>query len=75
MKSYPKNPPIRLSKKKYHELRVLVYNRALESCELCGRWVTFKEFSLHHLNTGGMSMKGDDTLENVVGCCLRCHPD
>ena len=43
-------------------------------CEVCGFWMAFEEFTLHHLNTGGMGMGGDDTLENTIATHKLCHP-
>ena len=75
MRPNPKKPPIKLSATDYHLLRVKVWNKQLRSCYYCQKYVKFNEFSLHHKDTGGMGMKGDDTEDNVEGTCLACHPD
>jgi len=66
----PKKPPIRLSAADYTKLRHAVYQRAYGACEICYRWVPFNCFSLHHKKH---RWHGDDTEENVIGCCLQCH--
>ena len=72
MPADPKKPPIRLSPADYTKLRHAVYQRAYACCEICFKWVSFNEFSLHHDKSRGAG--GDDTEENTVGCCLGCHP-
>ena len=71
----PKKPPIRLNKKAYIELCKKLYEKQMGICLGCGRWFPPEQFSFHHVSTGGIGMKGDDTLENGEGYCLRCHPD
>jgi hypothetical protein len=71
----PKKPRIKLSDPKYHKLRLRLWKKNNYRCEICRKWTPFNEISFHHKNTGGMGMKGDDTEENGVMCCLFCHPD
>jgi len=73
MKSYPKTPPVRLSKKEYHEQRKRLYEKQFRRCLKCQKWFPFNELSFHHTDTGGMGMKGDDDKGYL--CCLKCHPD
>ena len=76
MTEYPKKKRIKLPPKEYHELRRKIYDKQLGLCKGCGFWFPFDEFSIHHRNTGGMAMRGDDTEENIEGgYCVGCHPD
>jgi hypothetical protein len=52
-----------------------IYIKNHGCCEYCNLWFPFNEYSLHHEDTGGMGMKGDEVIEKMKGCCLRCHPD
>ena len=72
IKSYPKKPPVRLSKKEYHEQRERLYDEQMGGCKLCGKWFPIRELSFHHTDTGGMGMKGND--DEGYLCCLKCHP-
>jgi hypothetical protein len=71
----PKKPPVRLNAKEYHDLRVVIWEYQHYNCLNCGGYMAFDEMSLHHKDTGGMGMKGDDTFENCYGCHIKCHPD
>jgi hypothetical protein len=72
---HQKKPPIRLKSKAYTKLREKVWKKQCGLCAICGYWFALERFSLHHKNTGGMGMRGDDTEENTIGCWLWCHPD
>ena len=69
----PKIKPVKLSPKEYHQLRLDVYDRCLAKCEICRMFMSFEEMSLHHKKTRGSG--GGDTLDNVIGCHVLCHPD
>ena len=72
IKSYPKNPPVRLNKKDYHELRVAACRRAMYHCEVCYRWTPIDEGHLdHYPKTRGAG--AGDTLEETRWICYRCH--
>lgn len=68
----PKDPPVRLTPKEYHEHRLRLYREQHGMCHECGCWMWFEEASFHHTSTGGMGMKGDDT-EGWL-CHVGCHP-
>jgi len=69
----PKKPPIRLSKKEYQALRLVIYTKQYGICKGCGFWFPENQFSLHHIVSRGAG--GDDSEENVDGYCVGCHPD
>ena len=69
----PKKPPIRLSKKEYQALRLVIYTKQYGICKGCGFWFPENRFSLHHIKSRGAG--GDDSEENVEGYCVGCHPD
>ena len=62
----PKHKRIKLSPKKYIELKLKVYERD-KCCVLCGRPCT----DLHHVKY--RSAGGDDTMQNCVMLCTSCH--
>ena len=62
----PKNKRIKLSQKKYIELKLKVYERD-KYCVLCGRTAT----NLHHVKY--RSAGGGDTENNTVMLCQSCH--
>ena len=69
----PKKRRIDLAPKEYHQLRLDVYKRCLHHCEICGFYMSFYEMSIHHKKSKGSG--GDDSLENSLGCHIKCHPD
>ena len=75
MSPNPKTMRIKLTPKEYTKLRHRIYLKQYCCCIGCGGWLKFNHFSLHHKDTGGMGMKGDDTEENCDGYGLCCHPD
>lgn len=57
-------------------IRERIYERALEACENCGRWVRlaagfWDSMHLHHIKTRGAG--GDWSSENLKCLCLGCH--
>ena len=68
----PKRKRIKLSPKKYNDLRREAYYDQYQCCIKCGAWIEFDCFSLHHKKTRGSG--GGDTRDNVDGYCLFCHP-
>lgn len=70
----PKRKRIKLSAADYRKLRETVYWKQRRICKGCKKSFPFNEWSLHHKDTGGMGMRGDDIESNVDGYCLKCHP-
>ena len=68
---YQKKKRIKLKPSEYRKMKTELYNRAKESCEICGRWVEFAQFHVHHIKTRGAG--GDDSLDNCQGLCFKCH--
>ena len=62
---------VKLSRKEYHDLRVLIYSAQMESCDSCNRWCEMDQFQLHHIKTRGAG--GGDEMSNLVGLCWQCH--
>ena len=62
-----------LPPKEYAELRLKKYMQVKCLCEVCGFWMSFEEFSLHHKKSKGAG--GDDVIDNVMACHKLCHPD
>ena len=61
-----KHKRIKLSPKKYIELKLKVFERD-KCCVLCGKEPT----DLHHVKY--RSAGGDDTMQNCVMLCTMCH--
>lgn len=83
IKSYPKNPPIRLKGKKLRKLRMEVFFRAggdkdltVAYCEKCGMpapWSggVFVRGHMSHIKSRGSG--GSDIIDNVLWKCPECH--
>lgn len=66
IQTIPKTKRIKLSQKKYIELKLKVFERD-KYCVLCGRAATH----LHHIVF--RSHLGDDSMQNCVMLCTKCH--
>ena len=73
MPSDPKKKRIKLNAKDYSELRLRKYMQVHCCCEVCGCWMSYDEFSMHHIKSVGAG--GDDVIENMLACHKLCHPD
>ena len=77
MKSYPKNPPVRLYGKARTEFKWDLYeNRALRGCESCGKFLplTGTVFEIAHLShRKSVATGGGDTEDNCLILCYGCH--
>ena len=69
----PKKKRLDLPPQEYRELRLRVYMRCHCLCEVCGFWMSFEEFSMHHILH--KSAGGDDVESNILACHVACHPD
>jgi 5-methylcytosine-specific restriction endonuclease McrA len=66
----PKNPRLRLSPEFYEEVRQQVLRRDSWRCQSCG---TISNLEVHHKEF--RSQAGDDSDENLITLCVRCHAD
>jgi 5-methylcytosine-specific restriction endonuclease McrA len=64
----PKNPPRRLTPELYESLRQKVLRRDGWRCQSCG---TMSNLEVHH--KAFRSHAGDDSEENLITLCVRCH--
>jgi hypothetical protein len=71
MNPNPKKIPPRLSKEKYHKLRVFLYNLWDEHCPECNAWRDINQMHIHHDPSRG-SGGGD---HRIWWCCYKCHPE
>lgn len=74
MKSYFKDPPIRLKGKAWTNLKQECFTRDNFTCRACGKMHVEDDHMLdaHHIKN--RSQGGEDTLENLVSACrLPCH--
>ena len=67
----PKPARLKLSKKKYRELRVALYSVYGEACPKCRLYRDLDQLHLHHTKTRGAG--GDDKLSNLDWICWECH--
>ena len=64
----PKQPRLRLDPELYERLREQVLRRDGWRCQCCGtRW----NLEVHHNKF--RSQGGDDSEENLISLCARCH--
>jgi len=68
MRSWPKQPPIRLNDEVYAELRRQILERDAWRCQRCG---SFENLEVHHKKL--RSQCGADSEENLITLCTRCH--
>lgn len=64
------------SRKEKGIIRERIYNRALESCEDCFRWVRLESGewdSMHLSHTKSKGAGGDWADSNLQCLCLTCH--
>jgi 5-methylcytosine-specific restriction endonuclease McrA len=66
----PKNPRQRFTPELYEDLRQQVLRRDGWRCQNCG---TMSNLEVHHKEF--RSQAGDDSEENLVTFCARCHAD
>jgi 5-methylcytosine-specific restriction endonuclease McrA len=64
----PKYPRVRLAPEKYRELCQKVLARDHWRCQNCGCRTNLQ---VHHLRF--RSRSGDDSEENLITLCYRCH--
>jgi 5-methylcytosine-specific restriction endonuclease McrA len=64
----PRFPRLRLDPQAYERLRQLVLRRDGWRCQLCG---TMENLEVHHKKF--RSRSGQDTGENLVTLCTKCH--
>jgi 5-methylcytosine-specific restriction endonuclease McrA len=64
----PKQPRLRLGLELYDRLRELVLRRDGWRCQCCG---TKSNLEVHHKEF--RSQCGDDSEENLITLCARCH--
>jgi ATP-dependent DNA helicase RecQ len=63
-----KNPPLRLAPDLYEHVRQQVLRRDGWRCQSCG---TMSNLEVHH--KAFRSRAGDDSDENLITLCVRCH--
>lgn len=74
---FPKHAPIQLNAKGMRLLRLAVFERDGCRCtgdvdgERCNRPVSWDSGHLHHVKSRGKG--GDDSLQNCVTLCWKCH--
>ncbi len=61
-------PRLRLDPESYRQLREQVLKRDRWRCQHCGRTT---ELHIHHIRPRGRL--GDDTEQNLITLCARCH--
>ena len=66
----PKNPRLRLSPELYDDVLQQVLRRDGWRCQNCG---TMSNLEVHH--KAFRSRAGDDSEENMITLCVRCHAD
>jgi 5-methylcytosine-specific restriction endonuclease McrA len=64
----PKQPRLRLDLELYDRLREQVLRRDGRMCQCCG---TRSNLEVHHKEF--RSQGGDDSEENLITLCARCH--
>ncbi len=64
----PKRPRLALDASGYEVLRYQVLDRDGWRCQSCG---ATNNLQVHHLSA--RSKLGDDSLENLITLCARCH--
>ena len=68
----PKHKPIRLNAAQFSQLkRELYFQRAHGRCEVCKNPLSIGRCHLAHIISRGAG--GDDTAENTMIKCIRCH--
>jgi 5-methylcytosine-specific restriction endonuclease McrA len=63
-----KKKRIKLDSAEYHELQKRVFERDGWSCKMCGSGL-----NLHMHHVGFRSHQGDDSDDNCVTLCWKCH--
>ena len=66
----PKNPRLLLSPELYEHVRQQILRRDGWRCQSCG---TMSNLEVHH--KAFRSQAGDDSEENLITLCVRCHAD
>ena len=68
----PKHKPVKIKRKSFSESqRKEIYNKSDGCCQLCGRKISFNEFTIDHiipLNGGGTN-----DLDNLNAVCRICN--
>jgi 5-methylcytosine-specific restriction endonuclease McrA len=64
----PKQPRLRLDPESYEQLRGQVLWRDGWRCQMCGSRLNLE---VHHKEF--RSQSGDDTEQNLITVCARCH--
>ena len=64
----PKTPRLRLESESYRRLHLEVLQRDGWRCQMCGR---MERLEIHHRKF--RSQSGDDSEENLVTLCAKCH--
>ncbi len=64
----PKQPRIRLDSEAYEQLCQQVLQRDGWRCQKCGSRL---DLQVHHIEL--RSQSGDDSEENLITLCARCH--
>jgi 5-methylcytosine-specific restriction endonuclease McrA len=67
-RSLQKQAPLRLERPEYEELRQRVLRRDDWRCQFCGSRLSLE---VHHQDF--RSHSGEDTEENLITICTRCH--
>lgn len=67
-KLHHKRPRLKLQLAEYQALRNQVLKRDGWRCQRCG---TSNDLHVHHVKS--RSSFGDDTLENLIALCAKCH--
>jgi ATP-dependent DNA helicase RecQ len=65
-----KNPRLRLAPELYEDVRQQVLRRDGWRCQSCG---TMSNLEVHHREF--RSHAGDDSEENLITLCVKCHAD
>jgi 5-methylcytosine-specific restriction endonuclease McrA len=68
MTRVPKSPRVRLDSAESQRLRARVLKRDSWRCQSCG---SMSNLEVHHARF--RSQQGDDTDENLITLCSRCH--
>ena len=63
-------PRLRLDREAYRELCREVLERDGWRCQSCGRT---EDLQVHHIKP--RSRLGDDSAENLIALCVKCHQD
>jgi len=64
----PKHPRLRLDENAYEQLRQTILKRDNWRCQFCG---SIRNLQVHHKTF--RSHLGDDSEENLITLCHRCH--